>query len=379
MTSCPYQQTCGGCPYRDLSLEDYRNLKTAHFARTIAQIRQENIKTGEPVFIADGTRRRAELTFLWQHGHLQFGFNKAKSHEIINIEKCPLLTANINMIILKISHFLNEFCNIKSTEKLKNKKFRTYNISKGDIHLTETANGLDVLFEITEPLSLEHRMSLSDFASNESMIIRLSVQIGKNNAETISEKNRPILNIGGYQVFVPTGTFLQASHEGEQALIKLVKRYIGDTTGKIADLFCGVGTFSYPLAENRNNKILAVDSSSELLAGFQKSVNANMIQNIQIWQRNLFKYPLDNHELKNFAAVVFDPPRAGAAAQAAQIAAMSQVDKPKKIVAVSCNPYTFVNDANTLLKGGYHLTEITLIDQFVYSKHSELVALFEKL
>lgn len=103
-----------------------------------------------------------------------------------------------------------------------------------------------------------------------------------------------------------------------------------------------------------------------------------MLPNIKIVRKNLFKYPLDANELKEFDIVVFDPPRAGAKAQVEQISAMPMADKPQKIVAVSCNPHTFVNDANNLIEGGYYLKEITMVDQFVYARHFELVALFEK-
>ncbi len=377
--SCPYQQNCGGCLYRNLELENYRKLKLEQFTQTLAAIKQKDICVGAPVFIADGTRRRAELAYSHQRGNLRLGFNESKSHKLTNIENCQLLTAKINGILPPLRCFLNEFCAIKATEKLKNKKFRGYNIGSGDIWLTEAANGLDILFEIAEPLSLEHRMALCDFANSLEDIARISVQIKNNKPETIVEKSRPYLNIGGYQVFIPAGTFLQASAEGEQALIALVQKYIKDSSGNIADLFCGVGTFSYPLAANIKNKITAIDSSAELLEGFQKSVHHNMISNIKICRKNLFKYPLDKDELKAFDIVVFDPPRAGAAAQTARIAAMEPTERPQKIIAVSCNPRTFVNDANTLLAGGYKISEITLVDQFVYSAHSELVALFEKL
>lgn len=103
-----------------------------------------------------------------------------------------------------------------------------------------------------------------------------------------------------------------------------------------------------------------------------------MFPNIEIAAKNLFKYPLDATELKGFNAVVFDPPRAGAAAQSARLAALPAGERPEKIIAVSCNPGTFVNDANTLVSAGYKLVEVTMVDQFVYSDHSELVALFTK-
>ena len=157
-----------------------------------------------------------------------------------------------------------------------------------------------------------------------------------------------------------------------------MQKYLGDTTGKIADLFCGVGTFSYVLAGNVKNKILAIDSSAELLGGFRESVNKNQIPNIEICAKNLFKYPLDASELKGMVAVVLDPPRAGAAAQTKQIEQLPLSEKPQKVIMVSCNPHTFVNDALALQNGGFELQEITMVDQFVYSNHSELVALFTK-
>ena len=153
-------------------------------------------------------------------------------------------------------------------------------------------------------------------------------------------------------------------------------KYIGEHKGRIADLFCGIGTFSYPLCRNQDNKITAIDSSPELLEGFKQSVNRNQIKNVKIEARNLFKYPLDEQELSQLDIVVFDPPRDGAATQVKNLADCSNA--PQIVVAVSCNPHTFVNDANTLIDGGYTLKEITMVDQFIYSGHTELVALFEK-
>ena len=141
-------------------------------------------------------------------------------------------------------------------------------------------------------------------------------------------------------------------------------------------MFCGVGTFSYPLAAMQENKIISVDSSVELLQGFRHSVNANMLSNINIVERNLFKYPLEGDELVGFSAIVFDPPRAGAEAQVRAISKLATKDLPQKIIAVSCNPHSFIKDAEILLNAGYSISEITLVDQFAYSNHSELVALF---
>lgn len=376
--SCPYQNICGGCPLRTMPTEEYRQYKLERFKRIAAGIAQDEIRFGTPIFVADGCRRRAEMTFQYKKGHITLGFNVAQSHEIINIEKCAALTAKINLILPAVRDFLTRFCAIKTTEKVK-AKFITRQITEGEIWLTEAANGTDILLETDATISLEHRMEICDFANNTPEIVRVSVGAKNKIPETIIEKAKPQIDICGKNVFIPAGTFLQASQQGQNALTALVLQYIGDLSGNIADLFCGVGTFSYPLSANIKNKITAIDSSAELLNGFRQTVNFLTIPNIKIVQKNLFKYPLDPTELKEFAAVVFDPPRAGASAQVAQIAQTNEADKPQKIVAVSCNPHTFVNDANMLVHNGYYLKEMTMVDQFVYAEHFELVACFEKI
>ncbi len=377
MSACPYQQICGGCPLRHLTPDDYRQHKIDRFTKLLGALHQAPHNVGTPFFAPDGARRRAELTFSYRKGRLLLGFNAAQSHDIVDIDSCPALLPTLNELLPDLRQFLLELCQIATTQKVKN-KLQTSNICQGEIWLTAAANGIDILLEIATTLQLPHRLLISDFTAASNSVIRFSVGRKNGAAETVVEKIKPHIVIGGRQVFIPAGTFLQPSQAGESALTQLVMRYLGDTDGPIADLFCGVGTFSYPLSQNIRNKITAVDSSAELLAGFQQTVNALMLPNIKIVQKNLFKYPLTADELKNFAAIVFDPPRAGAAAQIRQIAALPLADKPQKIVAVSCNAYTFINDANTLLDAGYILAEITLIDQFVFTDHFELVALFVK-
>ena len=362
---------------RNMTDEQYRRYKNSLFEQILQNLHQPPLNIQSPIFISDGLRRRAELTFRFNKKQLVCGFNAAQSHNIVDIDNCLSLTPEINAILPLIKQFLNQFCTLPITIRIKNKVL-TKQINNGEIWLTQAANGIDILLEIEETINLEQRMLISEFANNTQTVVRFSV--GKKNSypETILEKDRPYIDIGGYHVFIPAGTFLQASDAGQKALTDLVLQYVGDSNGQIADLFCGVGTFSYPLSQNIKNKIIAIDSSVELLNSFQQTVNAQIIPNITIQQRNLFKYPLDVRELKNFNIVIFDPPRAGASAQVKQIALLDSADKPQKIIAISCNPHTFVNDANTLADSGYILQTITLIDQFVYSKHFELAALFIK-
>lgn len=373
---CEVADICGGCVHRSLSQEDYRQLKTADFKKVLAPLGK--IAIAAPVFICDATRRRASLAFRRHKKRLVLGFNQSRSETLVDLRACPLLTPGLNAVLPDVRKLVEAVCAIPYTVK-KGKKTLSRSIDAGDVWLCEAANGVDAVLEYDAPLELNHRMELFEQVQNMPGIVRLSHRRGPAApAEPVVEKARPFVKIGGTDVYIPAGTFLQPSREGELALISLVRAYLGGTVGRIADLFCGVGTFSYVLAQNPANKVTAVDSSAELLRGFKESVNANRIPNIEIIAKNLFKYPLDASELKNFAAVVLDPPRAGCAAQARCLAALPEADRPQKIIMVSCNPRTFVNDAQTLLAGGYVCREVTMVDQFVYSDHSELVALFTK-
>ena len=160
--SCAYQNICGGCPLRELNAEDYRRRKIERFQKIAANLKQDEIPFGEPVFIADGQRRRAEFTFQYRKGTISLGFNAAQSHQLVDIATCAALTQNLNNVLPRVRDFLQKLCAIKSTQKIKT-KFVTSNINQGEIWLTEAANGIDILLEIDENITLEHRMEICDF------------------------------------------------------------------------------------------------------------------------------------------------------------------------------------------------------------------------
>lgn len=378
MEACSYAEICGGCLYRREASEDYQKHKEEAFRRVMAGLKKQPEQYGNPVFIPDGTRRRASLAFRRHKGKLVLGFNMRKSAEIVDIQKCCLLTPQLNAVLPEVRDLLAELCSLPFSEK-KGRKIQQTFLTAGDVWLCQADNGIDLVLEFDGELDLSRRMVIFEKAQNSEKIIRISHRRRNNETpEPVVEKFPPLVDIAGVNVYIPAGCFMQASGEAERTLIGLVLKYLGNMEGNIADLFCGMGTFSYPLSRNIRNKITAVDSSAELLNAFAKSIHKNMIPNIEIKNKNLFKYPLDENELKNFTAIVFDPPRAGASAQVAKLAALSPDSQPQKIIAVSCNPESFVNDANILLEGGYCLKEITMVDQFICSNHMELVALFSK-
>lgn len=377
--SCSFSSVCGGCSFRDLPLIDYQQQKVEQVRAVLRLITRQEFVFNEPVFIQDGSRRRASMAFARRKGKVVLGFNAAQSNEIINIDGCPLLTPRINRNLVFIRRLLEEITSVDCVEQVRKKTRKVFRIEKGDIWITEADNGLDLVLEFPYELNLELRQIIFEAVSAQDEIIRVSHRQSVNHRpETIMEKIKPHLLIAGREVYIPAGTFLQPSKAGEQALVGLVMENLKGVTGNIADLFCGVGTFSYALSALPEVRVAAADSSAELLSGFQDSLNRQMISNIEIINRNLFKYPLAGKELYGFSAIVFDPPRAGAKEQVTAIAALDNAVKPAKIVAVSCNPHSFVRDADILIGGGYNLKSVTMVDQFIYSKHSELVALFEK-
>jgi 23S rRNA (uracil1939-C5)-methyltransferase len=176
--------------------------------------------------------------------------------------------------------------------------------------------------------------------------------------------------VGGVPVPLPPGAFLQATAEGEAALGAFV-REAAEGAKRVADLYAGIGTFAFPLAK-AGAKVHAVDAGKAEIAAIEAAARAAVLPGVTAELRDLDKRPLDAGALAGFDAVVFDPPRAGAAAQAAQLAAA----RVPRVIAVSCNPGTFARDAKLLLEGGYRLARVRPVDQFLWSTHLELAAFF---
>ncbi len=369
-------KSCGGCVYRGLGLQQYRENELNEFRKTVQAINGGTPQFDEPVFIDDGKRRRADMEFSFAAKKLSLGFNEAGTHNLTDLTCCPMLDDTLNKVLPFLRAFLEEFCTVPITVKNKKKKFETSYIRNGSVRLLHADNGIDILLNLPMEPSLEHRLAVADFVNTTAEICRLSWCVNGGEPETVVEKFPPELYIAGAAVEVPPGVFLQASKDAENAMIQKVSDYMGETGGKIADLFCGLGTFTYPLAKVKGNTIVSADSSAASLCGLKRALNRNQIHNVEVANRNLFKYPFDADDLKGVKAVVIDPPRAGAHAQCRELAQLPAQNRPQKIIYVSCNPKTFVYDAEQLINAGYVFERVTLIDQFVYSKHQELIALF---
>jgi 23S rRNA (uracil1939-C5)-methyltransferase len=235
-----------------------------------------------------------------------------------------------------------------------------------DIQITATKGGLDIDVRGSGPLPPAMVTTLSAIAAQH-RLARLT-----RHGELVLMRNAPEIAIGRAQVTLPPGSFLQATSAGEETLASLVGEYVGKAK-HIADLFCGVGPFALRLAAKA--RIAAFDSDSGAVAALQKAASATTgLKPVKAEARDLFRRPLMPPELRDYDVVVFDPPRQGAQAQATQLAA----SKVPAVIAVSCNPATFARDAAPLIAGGFRALSIVPIDQFAWTPHLELVAVFAR-
>ena len=189
--------------------------------------------------------------------------------------------------------------------------------------------------------------------------------------EAVARRAAPTVTMGRARVVLPPGAFLQATAAGEAALAALVLEHCGSAK-TVADLFTGVGPFALRLAERA--KVMAFDSDEAAIAALVEAAKTPGLKPVAAERRDLFRRPLLAVELTRVDAVVFDPPRQGAIAQARELAQ----SKVPMVVAVSCSATTFARDARILVDGGYRLTRVTPVDQFLYSPHVELVARLER-
>lgn len=353
---CPVFGQCGGCALQHLSLSQYQGWKREQVATTLATRGITLPAKTHMISTASGERRRAVFAAAKNNDHVTLGFHAVLSHDIVPLEDCLLLTSALRESLPSL-HSLAEAA--------------LYNKQKADLLVTETLSGLDVLIQSAENLPEMRRQSLITVARNAD-IARLSWQHGKHQAEPLMMQRVPQIRFGDVVVDLPIGAFLQPSLSGEAALVNAVLAGIGKAK-RIADLYGGCGTFGFPLAKYA--RVLCVDRAKPAIAALIAAVNRVQLSGrIEGMVRDLDQSPLPPQDLKPFDAVVFDPPRAGAEMQARMIG-KSVV---KRVVAVSCHPASFARDARILLDAGFNISRLTILDQFLWSHHAELVAVFER-
>ena len=344
--ACRHFGECGGCSLQHLASSACAGWKRDRIARAMDQRGLNGVDVAETASIPPGSRRRAVFTYRRTASGTVLGFNAAASNRIVDQYECPLLAPDLAALVAPLRSLLTEVCEPGDG---------------GDISAIGLDGGIDLCIDLSAPPGLAALDRLTAFG-RETGLVRLNWRQGDDVLPVAAFK--PVtLTIGDTAVSPPSGAFLQPSAEGEAAIAERVLGAVGNLS-PVADLFSGVGTFALRLARGR--AVVAVDGDAALVGALASSGR------VETETRDLFRRPLMGRELSRFAAVVFDPPRAGAADQAAALAEAG----PPVVVAVSCNPATFARDARLLVDGGYRLDGIVPIDQFPWSSHVELVGRF---
>jgi 23S rRNA (uracil1939-C5)-methyltransferase len=348
---CQHFGVCGGCAIQHWEAERYRAWKRNIVIETLAQAGLA-CEVGPLVDAHGAGRRRITLhARVGTHDVLKVGFAAANTHDIVPVDRCPVLDPGLNGA-LDAAWALAEPLNATGKPL--------------DIQITATGTGLDVDVRGSGALPAPTIAALSEVAERH-RLARLT-----RHGELVLMRAPPVITIGTAQVVLPPGSFLQATVAGEETLAALVAEHYRRAR-HIADLFCGVGPFALRLAAK--SRISAFDSDAGAVAALQQAAKSTPgLKPIKADARDLFRRPLVPQELRDYDAVVFDPPRQGAQAQAQQLAA----SKIPVVVAVSCNVGTFARDARILIDGGYRLEAVTPVDQFRHTPHVELVARFAR-
>ena len=346
----PFFGSCGGCALQHWVLPKQQEWKRQ---RVIEALAQAGIQANVAATIdAHGEGRRRVVLHARRRSHdvLEVGFAAARSHQIVPIDHCPILAPSMAGAIEAAWAVAGA---IKSGKPL-------------DIQITASQTGLDIDIRGSGPIGTAESAALAT-AAEKYRLARIT-----RHGELVAQRAQPAVAIGKATVPLPAGSFLQATAAGEEILAGLVSGHVAKAK-TVADLFCGVGPFALRLAERA--RVTAVDSDGDAIAALKKAVaGTSGLKPINAEVRDLFRRPLVESELKNFDAVVFDPPRQGAQAQARELAKSNVL----VVIAVSCSADTFARDARILIDRGYRIETVTPVDQFRYSAHVEIVARFAR-
>ena len=340
---CRHFPECGGCQLQHVDDEAYRGYLVSRVETALAQ-HDLSAEIRDPHLSPPRSRRRATLRALKVGQGAIIGFNATKSNRIVDMRENHILRLELLDLVAPLRELLAGLLAPRRT---------------AEVQMTLIDQGVDLLLKGVEPEGLEAMEALTSFAT-EHRLARLSIDQGLG-AEALYEPQPASVTLSGKPVSFPVGAFLQATADGEAALVEAV----GEATAgarSIADLFAGLGTFALAVSAR-----YAAEASRDAAAALKRANPQSLVEH-----RDLYRRPLAVDELGRFDGVILDPPRAGAEEQVAAIA-KSTVER---IAYVSCNPATFARDAKTLVDGGYRFDWVRPVGQFRWSTHIELAASF---
>jgi 23S rRNA (uracil1939-C5)-methyltransferase len=355
---CQHFATCGGCALQHWDDAAYLAWKTGLLATALARAGYSDAPA-PTIRTPPYARRRIDLAVQRKGATLVLGLHARRSAEIVDLQACPVLHPALFTLIAPLRILLRSLNGLRRS---------------GSAILNLLESGPDLLLRLDAPLSTPDRTKLAAFAAAH-FLPRITAAVGDGPHETAAQQRPPITSFSGVTVTPPPGAFLQASAEGESAIIAAIVAGLPPLKGRarIAELYAGCGTLTFALA--RHARVAAYEGDAEAHAALRHAANTQgLAGRVEAHRRDLTRQPLSPKELAAFAAVVLDPPHNGAVAQAALIAASGVA----RIIYVSCNPATLGRDAKLFRDAGYKLLAATPIDQFLWSPCLESVTVFGK-
>lgn len=365
---CRHFGQCGGCQLQQLDEESLAQFVEARVANasTSQELGAELITS--PHLSPPGSRRRASLRAESSQGRVVIGYREAKSHRLVELMECPVLCPELVAVLAPLRKLLIRLGQRQAQPK-KGKPKGKHGHAKmaADIELTVVDQGVDLGIRGLSAEGLTLTEALLDFARDHALA-RLTLD-GGYGPDVVWEPEPVTVTLSGVAVSFPPGSFLQATADGEAVLVAAVQEWLGDCA-TVADLFSGLGTFTFALA-GPNTKVLAAEAARDAHLACKAAADSRVLQ-VHSLHRDLFRGPLLADELDRFDAILLDPPRAGAREQVERIAESSVA----RVVYISCNPASWAKDARTLVDAGFVLKELRPVGQFRWSTHVELASLF---
>jgi len=347
---CRHFGRCGGCQLQHLSEETLAQFVSDRVLNAASGQELEAESAALAHLSPPRARRRASLRAVNGGGRPTIGFSEAGSHQVVDLRECHVLAPELFALVEPLRRALAA-------------RRGKYALT---IELTSTDQGVDCTISGLQMDGLEQTEALLDFCRDQGLA-RLTLDQGFG-PEAFWEPEPVTVSLGDVPVEMPSGAFLQATPDGEAALVSAAREWLSECS-QVADLFAGLGTFAFALAPGR--KVLAAEAARDAHLACRSAARRAGLT-VEAVHRDLFRNPMRAEELKGFDGVVLDPPRAGAREQVAQLA----VSGVSHVVYISCNPSSWARDARVLVDGGYRLAELRPVGQFRWSTHVELASLF---
>lgn len=363
---CRHFGRCGGCQLQQLDEETLAQFVEARVSNA-SSAHELGAQVITPAHLSPpGSRRRASLRAESSQGRVVIGYREAASHRLVELAECPVLRPELVAILSPLRKLLITLGQGQSSGRAKKGKHAHARMA-ADIELTLVDQGVDLGIKGLSAEGLALTEAMLDFAKEQGLA-RLTLDSGYG-PDTVWEPEPVTITLSGVAVPFPSGSFLQATEDGETALVAAAREWLAGCP-TVADLFSGLGTFAFALA-GPETKMLAAEAARDAHLACKAAAGISG-RPVHALHRDLFRNPLLAEELNRFAAVLLDPPRAGAREQVERIAESSV----RRVVYISCNPSSWARDAALLVEAGFELTELRPVGQFRWSTHVELASLF---